>query len=662
MEMFFLRLLSLIFSLLMFLFNTFSSIFPGLFPEKPIENTAIVCETEAFEVSENITENIVSDYISWIEAAEEDTEGFEEFNRKYFFTGSVALVKVELPNPDCTVEIESVSENGSTLELEYNIIYPEEVSTAVLETKIILVKVSKNITVIDASGELIMPEEPDTPDIPEIPEEPEEPEEPEILNGYKYITCDVSLFNDEWYNEYGYYNSYADEFYDYDSWKEYYVGSDARLNAYGVAYFEEKSLAVFFINVPYENKDVTICSIESDSNDFVDVPFMAADSEKEVPAGTTAVVVEIAKTERGGRAYSIGLMDEARVFSSDNLDNFMITDGYVEIVSTYSQWEKYDPDSYYTRIYNLYKSFFDENSLALITVPVPNRDYRIKLDPTKKDGNTVEVSYTLYTEEDIYYEDAELVHYYIIAAEISKNTTTVNVKENGFKNKWISLDYSFVTKPTLISDYEAWQNISDSSEDKCSKYDESYFEEYSLVLLSETVPDTSYDFEMIKVKENGDTLELEYGMRDIYDTGLGMISEKTLLVEVSKNIKNISASRKDIQNSYKECEGLFLLTSSGDETLLISDFETWKQYLDPESEMLEKYNENYFKNNSVALIKVTLPSLSAGSDIRYIYEKDDVLQVGYSIYDNGGFAVICYKTILVEVSKDITQIQVTELE
>lgn len=661
MEMLFLRIISLVLSLLMFLFNSVSAIFPGLFPETPPENTVSFCEENDFEILKS-DKIIISDYVSWLETANETLECFEEYNWKYFFTGSVVLVKVVLPNPDCTVEIESVSENEEVLDLDYKIIYPDEINTDVLDTKIILVNVSKNISEIDALGELIMPAEPDIPDIPEDPEEPEEPEEPEK---YTYTLCGANIFNDPTYNQYGYYSQNAEEFYDYDSWKAYYAGSDERLDRYNADYFKENALAVFYINVPYKNKEINIHSIFSGNYNSVDMTFRVSDSEKEVPAGTTAVVVEIAKSEEGGYSYDFGLMDEARVLRSDYLNKFIRKDGYVEIVSTVSEWMSFNTREYYSRVYNLNKTVFDERSLALITVAVPNRDYGIKLEQTKKSENTVEISYTLYTEEDIYYEDPDLVYYYVIAAEIPKDTKTVNIKENGFKNKWLSLDYIFVNEPTLISDYETFISVCNNNSGRLSKYDESYFENYSLVAIGGSAPDSGHDFEMLKVKETGDTLELVYGINDIFHGGLTVIMPKAALIEVSKNIKNISAVRKDIQNyhiKYDELYNFNLDRTPVDETFLISDFETWKQYLSSDSNEFERYNEEYFKNYSVVLLKITLPSSGSGSDIRYLYEEDNALQVGYNIFDDGGFGMICYNVVLVEVSKDITQIQITELE
>lgn len=677
MEMFFLRLLSLILSLLMFLFNTFSSIFPGLFPEKPIENTAIVCEAEAFEDSESVTKNVISDYISWIEAAEENTEGFEEFNWKYFFTGSMALVKVELPNPDCTVEIESVSENGSTLELEYNIIYPEEVSTDVLETKIILVKVSKNISEIDASGELIMPEEPVTPDIPEIPEEPEEPEEPvdpetpeepEILNGYKYIICDVDLFNDSWS---GYYSPVAEDFSDYDSWKEYYVGSDARLNVYDAAYFEEKSLAVFFINIPYGNKDITVRSIESDTNNRVDVTFSVTDSEEECLTKSTAVVVEIAKNELSGYSFVLGFMEEAIVADSECFKSFTKIDGNVEIISSLTEWTaslNYRRSFNEEYNYRFTNEFFEEKSIALITVMVPTRDYKVEVEPLIKSEDFVEISYKVSEDEDVFYDDSTLVHYIIIAAEIPKGAQ-VKITESGFKNSFKSYEPEYLDAtgcPKIISDYEAWQNtvLTDSSD--FARYDESYFENHSLVLVYELFASPSLDFDMKKLFENGDTLEVIYSEQEFDGGVLAIVVGRVALIEVTKNIRNVSVSKKNIENEYKSFTkyGNFNLSDMSGDNSVISDYETWKTYLNSTTTGVDKYNEKYFEENSLALVVLTYPDGTIGSEIAYVYEEGNILQFGYNecyIAELG--ATMPYsEVVLVEVSKDITQIQVTELE
>ena len=53
MEALFMRILSFILSVLMFVFNSVASVFPGILPDDPIENNAYVYDAELFNLDGN---------------------------------------------------------------------------------------------------------------------------------------------------------------------------------------------------------------------------------------------------------------------------------------------------------------------------------------------------------------------------------------------------------------------------------------------------------------------------------------------------------------------------------------------------------------------------------------------------------------------------------
>lgn len=658
MEYVLLRILSLILSALMFFFNTFSAIFPGLFPSEPIENIANVYDAELFEADESA---VVSDFATWYVTADRDSDAFDKYDWKYFFRRSVALIYVVLPDSGCTIEVVSVKESGNILNVEYRVVKGSGEYAAVECPMVILVETSKNITLISATN-ITEKTDPVEPSDPEIPDDPKIPEE-----SYQY-----SLYSSDNFDSY-LYNGMTEIISTFDDWAECYIGSDSELDIYNEAYFEEKNLALIYIKVPSDGKTIQIVDITNPSDTSINVKFRVQNGESEYGKGFWVVAVETSKDIKHAYSYEIGLKGESAIYNIEMFNEEKLTkkDGSYEIISTYESWEELK-NSYYMSEYNFTKAFFEDSSLAVISVMLPNRNYEVEVNSQTENGNILELSYTTHESEYGYYENPEVVVYKLIVAEISKNITQVTATETMFKNPYnvyYSAHFSGMSEDVqLVTDYETWSDVRTSSSTALSKYNEEYFENYSVVLISETMPDSGHDFDIIKLKENGNTLEVVYGVNDVAGGGLTVLEYKTLLIEVSKNITSVSAERKDTDNYYKIYGGLkkFNLEEEfTDEAYLISDYTTWKKYLNSDSTEFDKYNEEYFEDNSVVLIRMCLPSSATFSKITYLYEDESTLNAGYyelELDTMGGTAIICYQTVLVEVSKDVTEVQLTELE
>ncbi len=646
METLFLRILSLALSALMFVFNSVSAIFPGIFPADPVENNAYVCDGELFVFGESI---VIDDYVSWISV---NGNSVKEYDWKYFFTKSLAVVKVSLPDPGCTIEEIDVTENGNTLEVSYKIFSGDGEYASVICPKIIIIETSKNIELIDVTEEKVTP-------LPIEPDDPEIPEDPDEINSYGIYSADN--FNDDY--KYDRSNEVIDS---YDKWYYYYNGSKNALYKYDREYFESKNLVVFYLSVPASDKTIKIYDISEDGK-YLRVKYRVKNSEEgeEVYKGSCAVVIETSK--------SISYVSLTQIGSTRGytfIDYTMLNPdcmpakepGSYEIVHTFESYKNAGIGSMVTNYY-INNEFFEDTSLAVIYIMLPNSNHDVTVSSFKENGNTLEIEYT--TEDLSYDQRCEIVEYVVMLAEISKNITKVKLTETGNnKNAFKTYDY-FKAEGTeeglVVSDYETWAEVSKTDYAPFEKYDEEYFKTRSVVLVSNALPDSGAYFDVIKVKENGNTLELVYGING--RGGLTMITYKTLLIEVSKNITEVSAQRKDLSHDYTilSSHNFNLSETEEDSAVLISDYETWQKYISSNpSSKLDKYDSEYFESNSVVLCNVLLYGGDYEAIARYLYSEGDTLYAGVNIhyiYGTGGITVLIPQTVVVEVTKDITQVE-----
>lgn len=112
-------------------------------------------------------------------------------------------------------------------------------------------------------------------------------------------------------------------------------------------------------------------------------------------------------------------------------------------------------------------------------------------------------------------------------------------------------DFYYFHKPEIINDYETLSNIGSKG---CivyglpERYDSEYFKDNSLVIFSVKMSHEYFRIWVKSVVENGDTLEVEYGVVEDYVLHALIVNEQTseIIIETSKNIKNVELVRSDI--------------------------------------------------------------------------------------------------------------------
>ena len=630
-----LRILSLIMSVLMFFFNGLSAMFPGLFPDEPLENNIAIFDAEAFELDETA---VISDYVSWLE----NGNGTDKYDWKFFFTRNIAAIKIELPDPGYSVEVDSVKENGETLEIEYRIVKVGGIYPDVECSRFILVETSKNISLINVKKNTGIPDVPEKPAIPQ---------------NFAYGIYSSENFKDDFL-----YNGASETIKNIEKWNEYYIGSDETLDKYDEKYFEENNLIVFYIEVPDDGKTVEIASVEKHTYyNSAQVNFRVKNGKSEFTKGFWAVVIETGKDVANTIVNEIGIKGESICLDAEMFRKEYLPareDGNYKIVSSYSEFNELTKDVYISE-YTFTEEFFEDSSLALIYVMIPNENYYSEVISQKENGDTLEIEYSIKPCKYVYDRNVA-VKYKLIAAEISKDITMVAATDNSSKNIYRSFytqEFSGLSQGVcVVTDYEAWLQIySSSNSEYLEKYDESYFESGSLVLISETMPDTDAYFDVIKMKENGENFEIVYGINST--GGSSVIEYKTLVADVSKNIKTVSAERKDLKyasNSYAAEKSNSILQSGK----LIRNYAEWEVYAPAPLKNSGKYTPQYFKNKSLVLVEVITGSSAEHPIVRYAYEEEGAANIGVMMhnYDIVGFTLIGYKTLVFEVGKDVTAV------
>lgn len=656
MENIFIKVVSIVLSILLSLFNTLSTAFPHVFPVNPIENTYEICEAEEFNIT-NGKENavIISDYVSWYLLADKESETAEKYDWKYFFTGSLAFITLVLPDPGYEVEITSVEENGNTVEIDYKTTCGDGEYAAVLVTKVIVVQVNKNVSLID----LDKISEPEEPVIPENPEEPSDPNLPEF-EGFSYKIHKSDNFDDYYYNK-----SYK-VIRDYNSWISYYKGSNPDLDKYNEEFFADKNLAIVHIEVPEDGKTIQIINIEQDSdNSQIYLNFRVKNGESSYGKGSWSVVVETDKVVKRIIPLETGIKGETALVDAEFFKpsemGMVKEDGAYKIITSSNEYYKYITEDYlYFSDFSFSNKYFEDSNLALIYIMLPYMNgyynFDVNVLSMKENNSTLNIEYSTIFEETDEEDKGEAVKYFVMLVEVSKNITEINAVENSFKNIYKTFDmfphfFDITENYQHISDYETWSDVCSSDLPYFDKYNEEYFENYSVVIVAEEMPDGGSFFDVIKAKENGNTFDLVYNIRS--NGGTQAVEYKVLVVEVSKNIKEVSVQRKDIDYNYSQ-GGIFALED--DSAVLISDYSQWQTY---SSSSDTKYNEAYFEDHSLVVIKSANASSEVTSTMRYLYEEDGVLNVGISkhnYYGVGGFPSVWYQFFVIEVDKNVTDV------
>ncbi len=109
-------------------------------------------------------------------------------------------------------------------------------------------------------------------------------------------------------------------------------------------------------------------------------------------------------------------------------------------------------------------------------------------------------------------------------------------------------NFYYFPGPEIISDYETFSNLGSGGcivYDAPEDYDSEFFETKSLACFSLMNEENDFRVFIKSIKENGDTLDVDYCLINEYSTihaliGIGTYYECDIIIEVSKNIKNIN--------------------------------------------------------------------------------------------------------------------------
>lgn len=670
METVILRILSFIMTVIMFFTNLLSSVFPWIKLTDPIipsENSAFIFDAEMFSVDADEEYTIAANYYAWCLVADEDAEELQKYDKEYFKSGNVVLIPVTLPGSNYYITVDSVEANNETVFVEYTVVNNGMEGTCEEIEMIILVETGKSVDTVKLSEKEATLPTPEPDPIPTPNPDPEPDPEPVpdpilgTMNGYNY-----GIFSSDNFDDDNIYNEKQTLVSDYETWASYFIGSEKNLQKYDAKYFAEKSLAIFYVPVPDVNKTILLTDIVKSANsNTVFVDYRIKNSEITCSEKFWAVVIEVDKniediyTEQVGFEYGYDVQ-EIGAFNQGYIrrENEKYT-----IISDYETWKK-AINSYYYADYSLTKEFFEDSSVALVTVMFPNENYYVGELTQKENGNTLEINYTSYYRD---YSNRNIAVYQVIISEISKDISHVTITDNTLRNNYKTVPTSSFDIPIygtvmLISDYEDWKKTVQNSIPALSRYTEEYFEKYSVVLIAEVYNDLFYDAEVIKIHENGKTAEIIYGINtEKSGVSIAIVDYVTILVEVSKNINDVSVERKNRDNVYKQFSysGPF---SISEDTVIISDYETWTSCVTKENDQITCYDEAYFETQSVVITKVTTPCTDGNVSAYYIYENGNTLEMGYKITNNSMFPAVGYKTVLIEVSKDVTEVNIEELK
>ena len=107
------------------------------------------------------------------------------------------------------------------------------------------------------------------------------------------------------------------------------------------------------------------------------------------------------------------------------------------------------------------------------------------------------------------------------------------------------------------------------------------------------------------------------------------------------------------EKTYIDVDEIKVVDDYDGKTGIIDDYNTWKKTSVGAKD--SKYNQEFFKDNSLALVKVTRPSPGYEVEVKNAYEQGSKLVVEYELNQLPGFFVqiICDSTIVVPVSKDV---------
>lgn len=626
------KIIAFILSALMFFFNTFSNVFPGILPDKPVENTFEFCDAAIFASTEEA--RIIDDFASWYETADRESETYKDFGWKYFFTGSLALVPIELPCEECEAEVE-VIENDEILSVSVNTVVCDSEHNGYPVKKIVVVKVNKGVSSVEVDESVQTPEPPLLPEEPEIPEEPQE---------YVYTICPDDGFSPDLGN-------YSGIISDIESFKMMVYEDNPIYSKYcNEEFFENHNLAILYITIEREN--YRILDIERNGSslrvDFNIDKAMIYNNPNRI-----AVAVEADKDIDGIYWNRVGVCKEYYSYWYEGREALPVNEDTMYTLTSMEEYEDFKFNhNLNLKVTDRYFEFYD---VYVMLVRLPSKDHELRINTIyPKSENEIGFYYSIYKNR-YYSEDDKFAYFEVVVMDAPKGVT-ITPNKLSFDNKGYFYNSTLLNVEgcgnyMLVSDYDSWCQILKTDPSDFPKYDAHFFKNYSLVLKPERVLSSDFDYRFLTLLQIGNTLEVEYAVDYTPQTEINFEEDWVLLVEVTKNVDSATFKRNDNTNECIPLEwGLF---GNG----FCHDYETFASKVDVTDERFEKYDEEYFETKS--LVFVGLTTWNIGDEILpiYAYEDGNTLHLGYSFAFLGmlpSFSVAC---VIVEVSKDVTNVE-----
>lgn len=615
----------------------------------PSDNYCFIADEEDISYSANMTVVICS-YNSLTSLFYPFPDALAKYDKKYFETENLAVVPVVLPGSAYELTVDSITENNDTIKVNYTVSSNGEVGTYAEIYKYIFVETNKNVVFVSATETFVKPEK-----VYEMKE----------FDGYSYFICEEENFISST-------PSYT-VVHSAESFKSILSDTSSGFSKYDEEYFAEKSLAlahVYFADdgMKFRPSDIEQKEVKSYNSDgeLVDITqrlYVTAWTEtgnSSYKSGSYYVVVECNKDIDKIELIRLGFSRGYNIYDYEQFNELKLLDGESLIVYDYETWERLTDTPWFYSDSGINEKYFEEKSLVLTAVLVPHEYYTVKVDSVSFKNALVEIECTMVDGDDY---DRTLVNLEIIAAEAPKNAGAVKLTVNNDKIVFdrFSLGRFSMTAddaPVLVSDYETWKNLLKESSTSLDKYDEEYFENKALVVVPETFTSGAIEPELLEFRKNGDTLNIVYGLNRFREAGFAAITDEVIIFETDGDIKNIFVERKDLKCNYRTYGNYNLMMN---EPTVISDYSEWASMVDVTNEKYSMYDEEYFKKNSIVIFTAELPDSGSEAIVKYAYEDGNTLEVAYTTYSTGGLTMIFYKAVLVEVSKNITDVNMVNI-
>lgn len=624
---FFAKIFALFMSLITFITGLFGGIFaPPVDGYVALENTSISISNGRYM--------IIDSYDEFIEAVGEIKDETEKYDEEYFEEKSLLAFRATIPQTNYDVVCDSIVEIGNTVTVRYHLENDGGIGLTMISSQAVLVEISKDISefILYKGLELIYDST---------------ISEPEAVECKTYVEDKVASVAS---------NKEVEIVHTYEDWQK--VRTYDYDEQFDEAYFEQGSVVVISVMGPDLNYKPVVKSA-TELNGVLDIAYNVEGMIPRMLSGVSTVSLIIVETSKSIETVNIDETVVERPFynHTDLLKPVAIAtdekDGNVTFIRDYKAYVEAVPDKDFRSSY-YDKDFFDEYSLVLVTVAVPDSGYYIDFsyDDIFESGNTLELGYQI--KEDSYQGNKDMIIYRGFLVQINKNITDVNINEISDKKHFYYYDAEAFTLPdnfenTVVHDYESWSKLYSGSDGVLSEYDEEYFKNDSLAAVAVTLPDANRKVRLRTLKENGSTLELKSRISES-DTENSV--NQIIIIETSKNITEITNEIKELKNKvYSYPHFTTPINISSDKPI-----STYEEFIEAAGNrpIKDQYNEEFFEENSLLVMAVTMPDTATMFKADYAYENGNVLELGYIRSDGGaGLAVISYQYVIIEVSKNI---------